>query len=117
MTRIYLSGPISGYPELNRPSFDAVEERLLAEGFNVFNPQTLPDPDEVDVQFWAHIGCLKESIWQYYMKLCIAEIPLCDEMRMLPRWQNSKGAVLEHHIAKALGMKISYEPVVEVPKW
>jgi len=39
-------------------------------------------------------------------------------MRMLPDWQNSKGAVWEHRIAKLLGLEITYCHVPDViPKW
>lgn len=111
MTRIYISGPISGLPNLNRDAFDH-EERLLREcGDDVFNPHSLPAPSDEEIQEWVYaLGPqrAKEKIWQWYMKLCIVEIPRCDEMRMLPHWQNSKGAVWEHRIAKMIGLPITY---------
>lgn len=111
MTRIYISGPISDQPNLNRDAFDH-EERLLREaGYKVFNPHNLVAPSDAEIQEWIYVlgpQRVKEKLWQYYMKLCIAEIPRCDMMRMLPHWQNSKGSVWEHRIAKILGMEITY---------
>lgn len=56
--RIYLSGPMTGLSDLNRPAFDAAEKRLTAEGHFVINPHRLypvfgdaidVDGDTVDV--------------------------------------------------------------------
>lgn len=120
MTRVFISGPISGLPDLNRDAFD-LEERLLREaGFATFNPHSLPSPSEEELEEWtAVLGPRRatEKLWQYYMKLCVSEIPRCDTMRMLPHWQNSKGSVWEHKIAMMLGLEVTYCPVVEVPKW
>jgi hypothetical protein len=30
----------------------------------------------------------------------------CDAIQLLPGWENSRGATLEHHIAVALGLQI-----------
>lgn len=113
MTRVYISGPITGYPNLNKDAFD-YEERLLKEaGFEVFNPQSIEPPVR---EHWEK-ALSEVEVWRYYMKICVGQIPLCDEMRMLPHWQNSKGAVWEHNIAQMLGLEITYCPVTEVPKW
>jgi len=34
-------------------------------------------------------------------------------VQLLPGWQNSKGATLEHHIAEGLGLQIFMPPVVK----
>lgn len=114
MTRVYISGPITGAPNLNREAFDKEEQLQREAGHEVFNPHSLPAPsDEERLEWIAVLGMDRsaEKLWQYYMKLCIVQIPLCDEMRMLPNWQNSKGAVWEHRIAMMLGLKVSYCPV------
>lgn len=117
MTRVYISGPITDIPNLNRDAFDH-EERLLREvGEEVFNPHTICMPAPDTLAEWEALGDMKDRLWRYFMKICVAQIPLCDEMRMLPNWQNSKGAVWEHRIAMMLGLKVTYCPVVEVPKW
>jgi len=106
MTQVYISGPITGLPDLNRAAFDH-EERLLREvGYETFNPHSNTQKDHG-----------KENLWRHYMRICVGQIPLCDSMRMLPDWQNSKGAVWEHRIAMMLGLEVTYCPVVEVPKW
>jgi hypothetical protein len=119
MTQVYISGPITGLPDLNRAAFDH-EERLLREvGYETFNPHSITPPSDEVLQEWAHTqkDHGKENLWRHYMRICVGQIPLCDSMRMLPDWQNSKGAVWEHRIAMMLGLEVTYCPVVEVPKW
>ena len=113
MIRVYISGPITGIPNLNRDAFDH-EERLLREaGYEVFNPHIITPPSEEQLEDFGR----PENVWRYYMRICVGQIPLCDSMRMLPHWQNSKGAVWEHRIASMLGLEITYCPVTEATKW
>ena len=118
--RVYISGPITGKPNLNKDAFEN-EERLLKEsGYSTFNPHSIAGPsDEVWLE-WNQLAEdeRKKKIWQYYMRVCVGQIPLCDEMRMLPHWQNSHGSRLGHQIARELGLKITYCHVPdEDPKW
>lgn len=118
MTRVYISGPITGIPSLNIPRFDEEEYSLRAEGYEVFNPHSIAWPSEITLAEWRALGIYDKELWLYFMRICIGQIPLCDEMRMLPHWQNSKGAVREHRIAEWLEMPISYCHVPDnIPKW
>lgn len=106
-TVVYISGPVTGIPEGNRPLFMLAQRMLLSAGCSVFNPSHIDwpvDPLEGD------------ALWQYFMAFCVAAIPLCDSMLMLPNWQNSKGAKEEHRIAKMLGLTIYYSPVLDGEK-
>jgi len=116
VTRVFISGPISGKPNLNRDAFDH-EERLLREcGYETFSPFSITLPNEETIEEWG--GIESERLWQYCMRICVGQIPLCDSMRMLPDWQNSEGAKWEHRIAKMLGLEITYCHVPDViPKW
>ena len=123
MTRVFISGPISGKPNLNRDAFDH-EERLLREaGYETFNPHSIAKPNLIAEEEWYHLYMqtgvpVETSRWRYYMGVCVGQIPLCDSMRMLPDWQNSRGAVWEHRIAKMLGLEITYCHVPDIqPKW
>ena len=119
--RVFISGPISGKPGLNQQAF-AHEERLLKEaGHSTFNPFSITRLSDETLYAWECVYGLEKAHkieWQHYMRICIGQIPLCDEMRMLPHWQNSHGSRLEHQIARELGLKITYCHVPdEDPKW
>lgn len=90
--RLYLSGPMSGIEDMNYPAFDAAALRLRASGYEVENPAENPP-------------CRS---WADYMRLALVQIARCDVIGMLPGWEKSKGARLEHHIATELGMGVIY---------
>lgn len=94
---IYISGPMTGLPGLNFDAFNAEEGRLSRNGWEVVNPAKI-NPD-------------KHLSWQACMRTDIAALVFCDAVQLLPGWESSKGAVLEHHVADRLGLTI-YQPVV-----
>lgn len=104
MTTVYISGPITGKPDLNKNAFHVAQIELEGKGFQVFNPHSVPAPEHPE-------GLTPKALWQYYMKHCIRAMMECDELYMLADWQNSSGAVWEHRIAEMLGMPIVYQPV------
>lgn len=90
MTRAYLSGPMSGLPEMNYPAFNAEAERLRALGFHVENPAENPE----------------QSSWEDYMKAAIIQMLSCEVVVMLPGWSESRGALIERELAMRLGLKV-----------
>jgi len=96
--RIYIGGPMTGKPDLNFPAFHAMAAKLRALGHTVINP--------------AEINTDHAMPWHQCMRADIAQLVTCDAIQLLPGWQASKGATLEHHIAVRLGMTI-YAPVFD----
>jgi len=90
--RIYLSGPMTGLPDLNFPAFAAEAARLRAAGWDVVNP--------------AEIAQASQADWHACMRNDIAELVRCDSIALLPGWMNSQGAMLELQIAHRLGLKV-----------
>ena len=97
--KIYIAGPMTGLPELNFPAFHAEAARLRAFGYEVINPAEI-NPD-------------KHMTWRECMRTDIAALVFCDAIQLLPGWENSKGATLEHHIAERLGLQI-FMPLTEI---
>lgn len=92
MTRIYISGPMTGMPELNFPAFHAEAARLRAIGYDVVNPAELnPDP---------------AMSWHECMRRDLAALLNCDTLALLEGWQKSAGAHLEMHVAHRGGIEI-----------
>lgn len=88
---IYISGPMTGLPNLNFGEFERVAKQLYEKGYEVINPADLKQPDKS---------------WETCMRVDIAELVKADTIALLNGWQESKGARLEVTIAKALGMQI-----------
>ncbi|UEH06348.1 DUF4406 domain-containing protein [Pseudomonas sp. HN8-3] len=91
MKRIYLSGPMSGLPGLNFPNFHSMTASLRASGHTVTNPA------EINPEGGTWTDCIRRDI---------AALMDCYTVATLPGWENSKGARLEVHIARELGVPI-----------
>lgn len=97
---IYISGPMSGLPDLNYPAFNAAASRLRALGYQVENPAENPEPE-----------C---KSWQGYMRLAIAQIVKCDLNLRLKGWEQSRGAVVETDVSNILNIEIAdFETFIE----
>jgi hypothetical protein len=93
--RVYISGPITGKKDLNRPMFDAAAQWLRERGFEPVNPFDVIDQEVAEREGWQ---------WSDYMRRDIAALTTCDRILMLSRWRKSKGATMENSIAKKLGI-------------
>lgn len=91
----YIAGPISSSDpaqmERNKQAFADAAAALRARGLTVVSP----------VELCPEVG----MPWEWYMKRCIAALAMCDEVVLLPGYQHSKGARMEHDIADYLGMR------------
>lgn len=99
---IYLSGPITGHADGNRPAFDRAASMLRAAGYLVKNPHDLfcepPPADPLQMR----------AYWQRAMRADVRALVDCDRIAMLPGWEKSEGAQLEHLIAAKLGIGAIY---------
>lgn len=89
---VYLSGKMTGEPDLGRALFNKAAKKLEAEGITVINPAMLPE------------GLKPEA----YMPICLEMMRWADVVAMLPGWTESQGARLERAFAKYLGIKVRY---------
>ncbi len=94
---VYISGPMSGYLNLNFPAFFAKEDELIEAGYKVINPARLNPPKPVDVS--------EDEYWQQCMKRDVVELMRADLIVLLKGWQKSRGAVIEYDLATKLGIK------------
>ena len=89
---------MTGRPDLNFPTFHAHAHQLRRAGHDVVNPAEI-NPDTT-------------MSWHACMRRDIAELVTCDAIYLLPGWEASKGATLEHHIAERLGLLVAMAPRV-----
>ena len=102
---VYIAGPMTivGPPTWNYPAFEELAFDLRAEGRKVISPHELHKPSE-------------DTAWDWYLRRDLSQLVKCSDIAMLPGWQSSRGAKLEHYVAKALGLTVhhptGYLPVV-----
>lgn len=89
----YISGPMTGYDQLNFPRFYEAE-RVLREKhqLDVLNPAAFGDADGWSAALRRDLRLLTEA----------------DAIVMLEGWEDSRGANLELHVAKHLGLRVGY---------
>lgn len=85
--RVFISGPMTGYEDFNRPAFMEAEEKLKKAGFSVFNPAWM-DFDS---------GFSNDAI----MSIDLVALSHCNYIYQLPGWKYSKGASAEYMFALA----------------
>ena len=94
--RCFISGPMTGIEDFNRPAFMAAEEALKLAGFSVFNPA------------WMNFdgGFDNDAI----MAIDLVALSHCNYIYQLDGWAYSKGASAEWNAALAMGIKsVSHE--------
>ena len=91
----YISGPMTGRPERNYPAFNKVEAQLFFSGHKSYNPAKYK---------WDGVGefPLREAFAEFCQFICTK----ADTIVMLPGWEKSPGALVEHALAVNLGLKV-----------
>lgn len=83
--KVFISGPMSGYPDNNKAAFMEAERMLKAAGFSVMNPAWL----ECDENFDA----------EDFLAIDMAMLSRCDSIYQLDGWKDSLGAKAEFQSA------------------
>lgn len=92
--RVYVSGPMTGYFDLNRSAFIFASDRLTTWGFEPVNPAEV-------VLDLPHV-----PTWEDYLRHDLGLLLACDGVATLPGWQESRGASLEVYVAQQLGLTV-----------
>ena len=88
---VYISGPMTGYPDDNKPAFRQMEHALKAKtGCKVLSPAYFED------------GLSREFMMTEDIKMVLE----CTHMVMLTGWSKSKGALCEFNVAQETGKTI-----------
>lgn len=102
--KTYISGKISGLPsEEAKKKFKQAESYLQGLGHDVVNP------------FELRLGV--DAPWESHMLFDLKLLFECDSIYMLDNWIESKGAMIEKHIADVRGMKVLFQKKEESEKY
>lgn len=94
MKQIYVSGPITGFPDHNKPAFEFASGKLKESGWEVFNPLD-------------HGGMDDSLTWEQHLSRDLAGmLNNCDSIVFLPKWEQSRGSRLEGYVASKLGFNL-----------
>ena len=91
--KLYLSGPMTWFPDYNRPAFAAATALLRDAGYHVVSPAEAP--------------LAADASWQSYLKRDLKLMLDCTAIAYLEDWADSRGATLEISTARALGMRVN----------
>jgi hypothetical protein len=89
--RVYLSGPMRGLTDLNRPAFNLAAARLHARGHQVYNPVEEDTSDDI------RINLADDLEWI---------LARAEAVVVLDGWQNSRGACAEVFTAWAVSVPV-----------
>jgi len=96
MKTIYISGAITGLqPEEYLNRFADAANQFKAKGWQVINP--------------CELTHCENATWADYMLTDIKALFSCHAIYMLDNWQQSKGARIEHFIAKEMDKEVYYQ--------
>lgn len=90
---IFISGKMTGLPNLGKESFDEAEKKLETKGHIVLNPAKLPQ------------GLDRTK----YMPISFSMIDACDAIYMLKSYIDSPGADIEFKYAMYQGKTVLFE--------
>lgn len=109
--KIYLAGPMRGYPLFNFPAFDVEAARLRKLGHTVFSPAERDRQDGFDP------AVSKAETIDHYMAIDLPEVCRADAVVVLPGWEKSQGCNIEVAVGAEVGKKILHSgdlfPVIQ----
>jgi hypothetical protein len=106
MPKIYIAGPMTGYPEFNFPAFNAAQDRLEEDGWFVFNPARKDveaglDPDSLATGD-AALAIDKGFDFRDAYTWDVTKVIEADAIYMLNGYSASVGALGELAVATAM---------------
>ena len=102
--RIYLAGPMAGYPERNYPTFMRAAKALRELGYEVYNPAEYEANERFKGQEDRSEFPLREAFTEYTNYI----LNRADIIALLPGHEKSVGATAELSLARVVKLKEIY---------
>lgn len=97
----YLSGPMSGIPDFNYPSFVKISEELRDAGIKIESPHENVWPPN-------HENLSEPQLWQAMMGKSMLQMTRCNGIILISGWPQSKGARRELEFAYGKGWPVFF---------
>ena len=106
---VYISGPMTGYPDFNVYAFDEARDHIMAAGYSVIVPgdDETYEPVEVDRM---EVAPTKRAD---YMRKDFLAIQVVTMVAVLDGWNLSRGSRAEVLIAQEIGVPVVYWDTME----
>lgn len=103
--KVYLAGPMRGYPEFNFPAFAKAAAKLRAEGYEVFSPAEKGQEIVLDKNpGLQHDTAFRREVFKAdAIAVCESDI-----IALMPGWEASAGARAEWALSAAVGLEFKY---------
>ena len=103
MTRLYISGPVTGKQHDNCADFYEARAWLAEAGYEAFVPHDIVEPN--DNHRTAMLLCINELTGRTQKPGVRHPAPRYDGLALLEGWEASDGARLEKAVAEACGIE------------
>lgn len=110
---LYISGPISSDPrplDEKKARFNVAEARLRMVGYDVTDPFTVAPACTSDPCLYGRPEPgAQDSVhaWACFLRADLIALLRCDGVATLDGWEQSRGANLEVHTARSVGMMVA----------
>jgi len=107
MLRVYVAGPMRGYPQSNFPMFDACRDQLIRMGWDPVSPADMDrkrdgfDPTKPGFD----LAAVETFDLRRALKRDFIAIMEADGIVFLPGWEGSSGANVERTLGAALDLR------------
>ncbi len=108
--KVYVAGPMRGYPLYNFPAFDAASRWLRRQGHTVFSPAE----HDREMGFNEYTDVETPEFLRQAVKWDLQTISECDAIFLLRGWSKSSGANLELQMAKFCGLRVCYQAIPRI---
>lgn len=102
---VYVSGPYTGDRIANVAAARAAGQELMRRGYTPLVPHTMYDDWDLGT----------ELRYARFIAACLALVPICGHMLMLPGWEQSPGAQAERRRAEEIGVQVWEEMLPHLP--
>jgi hypothetical protein len=101
--KVYISGPMKGYINLNKESFENAFQYLYSIGYHPISPVDIGNNISFAYDNWDNMN--EEEKYDAYLKEDIKYLMECKYIYMLDDWEKSKGATFEKYCADMVNIK------------